>query len=84
MIQPMTMDNETKINAVIHKIDELDHRVDSLELHDKKSWVFSRSILKRGFGIVWDVLFFLLVLAVICGIVFLGIIGISTIIQGTS
>lgn len=80
----MTMDPESKINAVIHKVDELDHRLDAIEAHDKKSWVFSQSILKRGFGIVWDSLFFLLVLAVIGGLVFLGIVGLSTIMQGTS
>lgn len=78
------MDNETKMNAIIHKVDELDHRLVGIEEHDKKSWVFSRSILKRGFGIIWDVLFLLLVLAVIGGIIFLGFIGLSTIIQGTS
>ncbi|MBI3336270.1 hypothetical protein HYZ98_01740 [Candidatus Peregrinibacteria bacterium] len=80
----MTMDNETKINAVIHKVDELDHRIDGLEAHDKKSWVFSRNILKRGFGIIWDILFFLLVLSVIGGIGFLGFIGLSTLIPGIS
>lgn len=80
----MAMDPESKINAIIHKVDELDHRIDGIEQHEKKSWVFSQSILKRGFGIIWDGLFFILVLAVIGGILFLGAVGISTVIQGTS
>ena len=79
------MDNHMgdKVGAIIHKVDELDHRVDDLELHDKKSWLFSRSIMKRGFAILWDSVFFLVTITLILGIVGLGFVGLATLMGGT-
>jgi lipopolysaccharide/colanic/teichoic acid biosynthesis glycosyltransferase len=64
------MDTDDKVDAIIGKVNELDGRVDGLEKHDKKSWVFSRSILKRGVGIVWNVIFLILFIALIAAAIF--------------
>jgi hypothetical protein len=72
------MDINDKIGAIIHKVDELNRRIDDLEKHDKKSWVFSSKIIKRSIGIWFDLLFLIFIFTFIA----FGIYGLITIFGG--
>jgi len=50
----------------------LEQRVDALEAHNKKSWMFHEKRWKRSIGVFVNALFFPLLLAVI-GLIFAGL-----------